>query len=284
MEFPRECVVLDTETTGTPPGGRIVELGAIKVRGRNVVERFESLLFPERPIPEAAAAFHGITDAAVADAPTAAEILPGFLEWTEGLPLVAHNAAFDACALASECARQQRRAPDNPVLCTLQGARKLLRLRSYTLENLVAELGLPSARHHRATEDAQHTLHVLWRLRATAPVEPPRGLLGPGRPLSSFAPDPPRLPESRRFLLAAAQRGEAVDLVYVLPDHRTLQVRTTPRFFFRSRGGTVMEGLCHEDLHLKNYRLERVLQARLQPDAPPVEVRRAQRTVPPAGR
>ncbi|TAH34537.1 MAG: hypothetical protein EYC70_16515 [Planctomycetota bacterium] len=274
MEFPRALVVLDTETTGAPAGARLLEIGAIKVRGRNVVGRYETLLYPECPIPSKVTAVHGIADADVAAAPTAAEVLPEFLEWTEGLPILAHNAPFDAAMLASECARLGLPLPDNPMYCTLQGARRLWRLPSYSLESLVSELGLPTGRHHRATEDAQHALHVYWRLREGSPHPPPRCLLGPGLPVLRFAPERPRLPNSRRFLLDAAQRRDAVDLSYLLPDGRVAQLRVTPRFFYRRGSLTMMEGLCHDVLFYKSYRLDRVLAARVQRDAPPVEVRR----------
>ena len=45
-------VVFDTETSGMPPGGRLVEIGAIRVRGGHVVDRYQRLVFPEGPIPE----------------------------------------------------------------------------------------------------------------------------------------------------------------------------------------------------------------------------------------
>ena len=62
MALPREFVVFDTETTGMPPGARLVEIGALKVRGHHVVDRFESLVYPECPIPPSVIRIHGIDD------------------------------------------------------------------------------------------------------------------------------------------------------------------------------------------------------------------------------
>jgi len=46
VSLPREFVVFDTETTGMPPGARLVEIGGLKIRGNNVVDRFERLVNP----------------------------------------------------------------------------------------------------------------------------------------------------------------------------------------------------------------------------------------------
>lgn len=277
MDFPRAYVVFDTETTGPPPAARMVEIGAIKVRGRHVVARFESLLFPERAMPAPAQAIHGLTDAALAKAPTAGEVLPGFLAWTEGLPLVAHNAAFDAAVLGAEAARGNLRLPSNQILCSLQAARRLLCLRSFRLEDLVAQLQLPTGPHHRAAADAQHTLHLWWKLQDWAPRPLPGRTLGPARPLHEFAPRAPRLPAGRRGLGEALVHGWTVDFDYHRYDHRVIPCRVTPRFVFhRAQSGhaLTLEGICHELRLLRHYELDRIFHMRLRPDEPAVEIRR----------
>jgi len=274
MDVPRQYVVLDTETTGMPPGARLVEIGALLVRGRSILDRFHSLVHPEMPIPAQVTEVHGIDDRMVADAPAAEEVLPAFLEWTRGLPLVAHNAGFDAAILAAECVRLGFPVPHNPVLCTLQASRKVLRRRSHTLESLVRDLDLPAGLHHRAVEDAEHALRLLWHLLDRVPEAMRRSTLGSGRPLSSFAPEPPELPPGRQVLLDAAAAGDALDIHYRLRDRRLVPLRITPRFLYRRREGVMLEALCHQAGHYKHYRVERIVAARPCPDAPPPRLRR----------
>ncbi len=89
-----EFVVFDIETTAMKPeNGYIVDLAALRVRNGEVVDRFESLVNPGRAI--VGHQVHGLSDADVASAPTAADILPRFAEWVGDAPVVAHNVSFD---------------------------------------------------------------------------------------------------------------------------------------------------------------------------------------------
>ena len=95
-------VVVDLETTGGrarpgPDGGfdAITEIGAVKVRGGEVIGEFATLVDPQRSIPPQIVELTGITTAMVRDAPTIAAVLPMFLEFARGAVLVAHNAGFD---------------------------------------------------------------------------------------------------------------------------------------------------------------------------------------------
>ena len=274
MGLPRDFVVLDTETTGMPPGGRLVEIGAVRVRGATVTGRFERLIFPECPIPPEVAAIHGITDAMVAEAPPAAEVLPEFFAWAGEAALVAHNVRFDAAVLASECARAGMLPPSNPTYCTLRAARSLLKRPSHSLEALVRDLGLPSAPHHRALADAEHALNLLWRVQEVAGTRFRWTALGSGRPLSEHTPDPVEFRSRDEVLREASQVGEAVDLRYRFSSGRIGSLLVTPRFFYRRGSRAWMEAVCHEAGFLKTYRLDRVVGARPSPETAPAEVRR----------
>ncbi len=274
MAIGREFVVFDTETTGMPPGGRLVEIGALKVRGGTVVERFERLVFPEAPIPPEVIAIHGITDAMVADAPDARAVVSDFLAWIGDAPLLGHNVSFDAAIVAAECRRFGLTLPDNPTWCTLRAARGLLKRRSHSLQSLVTELGLPPAEHHRALSDAQHTLHLWWRLCEVGGADGRGSDAARGKKLSQFAPQEPRLLERDEMLRDASLLGEAVDLSYRLATGRLSALRVTPRLFYLRGGHLWMEALCHEACYYKSYRLDRVAGARMSLDAPPITPRR----------
>ena len=268
MSDPRDFVVFDTETTGMPPSARLVEIGALKVRGNNIVDRFESLVFPECPIPAEVIAIHGITDTDVADAPLATKVIPEFLEWADGRPLVGHNVVFDAGILAAECVRLGMNAPHNRTFCTLRSARKHLQRKSHSLSNLVEELNLPAAEHHRASADATHTLNLLWYMQDMLGDK----VLVEGLVLSSYSPDIPKLPESKRLLTESARLHQAVEIRYRMRDGRLLPMRVSPRFFFRRKDTICMEALCHHARYYKSYRLERIASVHPLPDAEQIAV------------
>ena len=89
-------VVVDLETTGgSPLSCAITEIGAVKVRGGEVLGEFQTLVNPGEPIPAFIAVLTGITDTMVAPAPRIGAVLPAFAEFCRGTVLVAHNAPFD---------------------------------------------------------------------------------------------------------------------------------------------------------------------------------------------
>lgn len=274
MGLPREFVVFDTETSGMPPSGRLVEIGALRVRGSHIVDRFQRLVYPESPIPEQVVAIHGIDDAMVADAPTAEEVVPEFLAWVGRAPLVGHNVAFDARVLAGEAQRFGLELPANRTLCTLRAARRLLKRPSHALSALVAELGLPVGVHHRAMEDAEHTLHLYWKMQELLGEACTAGAFHTGRTLDEYQEVPPRIPASRQVLCDAADQGEAVELRYRSSSGALFAALVSPRIFYRRGKATFMEAYCHNAGWYKSYRLDRVAAAQLRPEAAPVVLRR----------
>src|SRR5205823_6318834 len=95
-------VVVDLETTGgSPEDCGITEIGAVKVRGGEVLGEFQSLVDPGSPIQPFVTVLTGITDSMVAAAPAVAGVLAAFLEFARGSVLVAHNAPFDMGFLRS---------------------------------------------------------------------------------------------------------------------------------------------------------------------------------------
>src|SRR3954465_15751503 len=97
-------VVVDLETTGgSAVTESITEIGAVKVRGGEVLGEFATLVDPGRTIPPQITLLTGITDYMVADAPRITAVLPPFLEFIRGTVLVAHNAGFDVGFLKAAC-------------------------------------------------------------------------------------------------------------------------------------------------------------------------------------
>jgi len=119
----QDYVVFDLETTGLQPsrGDRIVSIGAVRVRGGEVVEgeTFETLVNPGRRIPPASTRYHGVTDAMVAHAPPMRVAVRDFHAFAgEQSVLVAHNAGFDLTCL--HCVEAETGVHfRNPALCSL---------------------------------------------------------------------------------------------------------------------------------------------------------------------
>lgn len=155
-------VVVDIETTGgRGEEHRVTEIGAVKVRNGKVVDKFDTLLNPQRTIPADITRLTGITPAMVANAPYFSEIADDFEAFLNDSIFVAHNVEFDYGFLAREFARIGRNFR-YPRLCTCASMRRLFPgHRSYSLASLCNTFGLPLRHHHRALYDAEAAAELL---------------------------------------------------------------------------------------------------------------------------
>lgn len=162
-----EFVIFDIETTGMKPeeGHAIVELAAQRIRERQVVETFNSMVNPGRLIGPEAVAVHGITNEMVTrEGKALIEVVPAFTLFAQGATLVAHNLKFDISFINYHLHQLGLPPLANPVLDTLELARKSLRLGSYALAYLAKHFGIPQPTAHRALADVEVTREVLFRL------------------------------------------------------------------------------------------------------------------------
>lgn len=146
----------DFETTGLEPAvHKIVEFGGARFKGGEIVETFEALVNPGVSIDGDAGKISGITNDMVKDQPAVETMLAPFVEFIGDSVLVAHNAAFDMGFLRAALDRAGLSPVKNLIIDTQVLAQKAFpRLKSYSLQNLVAELGLPQGNAHRALDDA----------------------------------------------------------------------------------------------------------------------------------
>jgi len=162
-----EFVVFDLETTGAKaPPCRITEIGAYRVKGGEVLDKFQTLVNPQTPIPSFIVGLTGITDEMVADAPLFEDVAHDFLEFIGDSVLVAHNSGFDMRFLNHEIGRV---FPDyklaNPCLCTVQLSRRLLPdIRNHKLVTVAEHYSIDLVNHHRASADAYATAHIFVNL------------------------------------------------------------------------------------------------------------------------
>ena len=160
-------VVVDLETTGGTParGHGIIEIGALRVHGGRVVDRFDALVHPGRRLPSFITQLTGISDAMLADRPRIDAVLPRFIAFAAGAVLIAHNAAFDLAFLNAGRLALCGEVFEQPHCCTLRLARRLLpRLRRRSLDALAGHFGIPLVDRHRALGDARITVEVFFQL------------------------------------------------------------------------------------------------------------------------
>lgn len=162
------CVV-DLETTGgsAAAGSMITEIGAVKVRGGEVLGEFQTLVNPRTEVPAFIAVLTGITNSMVADAPGIESALPAFLEFAAGCVLVAHNAPFDVGFLQHFAREQGREWPRFEVLDTARLARRVITrddAPNCKLSSLAQLFSSSTTPNHRALSDARATVDVLHGL------------------------------------------------------------------------------------------------------------------------
>ncbi|MDH2416765.1 DEDD exonuclease domain-containing protein [Nocardioides sp. CER19] len=164
------CVV-DLETTGgsAEGGSMITEIGAVKVRGGEVLGEFQTLVNPRSEIPAFIAVLTGISNSMVVDAPPVESALPAFLEFAQGSVLVAHNAPFDVGFLKYFAEQQGRPWPGFEVVDTAKLARRVITrddAPNCKLSSLAKVFHSTTTPNHRALSDARATVDVLHGLMA----------------------------------------------------------------------------------------------------------------------
>ncbi|MBQ5389569.1 MAG: PHP domain-containing protein, partial [Clostridia bacterium] len=151
-----EYVVFDIETTGLSVANcGITEIGAVKINGGEITDRFNIFVNPEMPIPQNIVELTGITDEMVADAPTIDAALPQFFKFIGDLPLIAHNANFDTGFIRA--AAEKLKLPfKNVYLDTVALSRYANpELKKHKLDILAEYYELGDFNHHRACDDAE---------------------------------------------------------------------------------------------------------------------------------
>jgi DNA polymerase III epsilon subunit family exonuclease len=165
-------VVLDLETSGGAPhlGAHITEIGAVKVRGGEVLGKFQTFVNPETPIPSFITTLTGITDEMVSSSPRIAEVFPVLLEFLGSeseTVFVAHNAPFDLSFLKAAAKVSEYRWPKFTVIDTAKLARRVLsrdEVPDCKLGTLAEFFNATVSPTHRALDDALATVDVLHAL------------------------------------------------------------------------------------------------------------------------
>lgn len=166
--------IIDIETTGLDPQkDKITEIAVMVHDGLSVVERFSTLINPERSIPAHISRITGINDSMVKDAPKFFEVAKKILDLTRDRIFVAHNVEFDFRFVQEEF-KSFGYPFKRDKLCTVRLSKKLLpKRKSYSLGRLCESLGIPLLGAHRASSDAEATAQLftyLMQLKSAHPV------------------------------------------------------------------------------------------------------------------
>ncbi len=186
-----EFAVLDVETTGLAPGRhRIIEVGAVIVRGDEIGASFSRLINPGRRIPQFISTFTGITHRMITRAPSAAVVLPELREFVGERPIVGHNIGFDLGFLnyETELAHLASGFPITGVDTIALARRYLTGMRRASLDRVAAALHVATRDRHRALPDARITAQVFVLLLANARAEGCKSLEDLYRVLDGVAP------------------------------------------------------------------------------------------------
>lgn len=162
-------VVFDFETTGFNAGGfdSIIEIGAVKIKDGMIIEKYDELINPGRPLPQKIIDVTNITDAMLEGKDNEENAVRRFIEWFGDCPMVAHNAKFDVSFLEMAYRKYSFGTFTNPVIDTLELSRTLDNTYArHSLSALVKRYEVPwdENAHHRGDYDAEGTALVFYKM------------------------------------------------------------------------------------------------------------------------
>ncbi|MBQ5781875.1 MAG: PHP domain-containing protein, partial [Oscillospiraceae bacterium] len=157
-----EFVVFDIETTGLSPNTEnITEIGAVIVKGNEVIDEFHTFADPEKPIPYNITELTGITDSMVQGAPKQADAINAFKAFAGDRIVIAHNAANFDVNFIRVVGERVGVEFEYEYLDTLPLAQNLLtELKKHKLDILADHYQLGNFNHHRATDDAKMLFEI----------------------------------------------------------------------------------------------------------------------------
>ncbi len=161
-------VVFDTETTGFYAGhDQMIEIGAVKIKNGEIIDRFDELIDPHRPIPTKITELTFITDEMVQGKDNEEQVTKRFLKWAQDFPMVAHNAKFDISFMSSAMNKYGLGSFTNTVVDTMSLARILNPdWANHKLQTLTRKYNIEwdEEKHHRADYDAEGTALAFYKM------------------------------------------------------------------------------------------------------------------------
>ena len=257
----RTLAFLDVETTGLSPwfGDRICEIAILRTEGDAILDTFDTLVNPERPLSPGAACVNGLTEIDLADAPLFAGIAAQVSLWLEDAILVCHNAPFDLAFVSSELNRLGHKLPPVEVIDTLQLARQHFDFASNSLQAIADVLKIDRSGAHRALADTLTTRavleHFLSRLKRLPLEEIVTTYTSP-----LVMPASPDLPPLIQEALASQKR---LFIHYVDQKGRESQRWISPKQVLILNDYIYVSAHCHLRDQDRSFRLDRITEMKL---------------------
>ncbi|MCF8008445.1 MAG: PolC-type DNA polymerase III [Halanaerobiales bacterium] len=160
-----EFVVFDLETTGlNSNNNEIIEIGAVKIKNKKVIDKFSSFIKPNKKVPKKITEITGINNQMLEDAPDFKEVFKKFIKFIKGCSLIAHNMDFDFSFIRKDLSKYYE-LENITLIDTLTLARAVLpKLKNHKLANLVNYYKINLDNHHRALDDAEATAELFINL------------------------------------------------------------------------------------------------------------------------
>ena len=161
--FDDEMIVFDIETTGLSNRNcKIIEIGAVKIKGGEVLEEIDFFVDPEMPIPEEITKLTSITDDMVAGQIKEKEAIEKFLEFAGDRLLIAHNANFDVGFI--RIAADRHAIPFTNTYLDTVGLSRYVNpeLKKHKLDAIAEHYSLGDFHHHRASDDARMLAEIFF--------------------------------------------------------------------------------------------------------------------------
>lgn len=239
-------VVCDVETTGLNPRfDSIIEITLVKIENLKIVDKFSTLVNPERPIPYFITQLTGITNSHVQNSPTFSEISFRIKDFLKDSIFVAHNAKFDYGFLTHSFLRNEEYPIQIPTICTRLASKRIFPgLKSYSLDSLLKFMKIKNPNAHRALGDALSTARLFLKMIDEVKLKhgiksaeeliklqyQPISKLNKIKISKSIAEKIPQLPKSPGVYLFRDRKG---DIIYI---GKAKNLRNRVLSYFRNNG------------------------------------------------
>ena len=253
---------LDVETTGLSPwfGDRICEIAVLRCEGDKVIDTFDSLLNPERPLSPGAARVNGLKDSDLKKAPRFIDVAERVMALVKDAVVVCHNVPFDLGFLSSELGRINKHLPTVLTLDTLEIAREYFDFDSNSLQSIAHWLDINVENAHRALDDALTTREVLkYFARKLRSTEIERAITPYYPPVTS--PQELNLPP---VIEEALQSKKRLFIRYVDRKGDVSERWITPKQILALNDYLYMVAHCHLRDEERNFRLDRIEQMEIE--------------------
>jgi DNA polymerase III subunit alpha, Gram-positive type len=258
-----DFTIFDFETTGLNPesGDRVLEIGAVKVRGGAIIDSYNTLVDPERPLSPAAFYINRISPQMIDGAPKFFEIAPQVLKFFDNSILAAYNSPFDMSFLESELRLSGYKTPTYTVIDVLKYARLLLPgIRSYKQANVAAALNIITGNLHRAYEDVIITSQIFSTITSILKAHGIIKLKDFTHPNLSSNLEAIRL----NLVTDALTLEKNLWIKYFSPHKFEITERIiTPHRVIKEGRDSFLLAYCHEQKNDRNFHLRRVLDIKI---------------------